>query len=237
GEHQQGEVPGDDLADDAHGLEAAELLARKSITGEVAEELGPAGVVVEVAGDERDVDVAGLADGLAVVHGLEHGETAGPLLHLAREGVEIACALVTGERLPAGKGSASGFDGEVDVCGVTLRDLGEDFAGRGILRLEGGRDLGPGAIDEVAKAARVGGEPLVYFAGVFGSWTVFHRLKLLKDAGCHFIASFLFDYRSTLGTPPPVFVQSLQNRWVRGGLFGKVSRFSRLQVKSCIQGS
>src|SRR5581483_9514405 len=156
GEHQQGEVPGDDLADDAHGLEAAELLARKSITGEVAEELGPAGVVVEVAGNEGDVDVAGLADGLAVVHGLEHGETARVLLDLAREGVEIACALVTGERLPCGQRAAGGFDGAVDVCGVTLRDLGEDFAGRGILRLEAGRDLGPLTVDEVAEGAVMG---------------------------------------------------------------------------------
>jgi hypothetical protein len=31
-------------------------------------------VVVEVAGDEGDVDVAGLADGLAVVEGLEDDE-------------------------------------------------------------------------------------------------------------------------------------------------------------------
>jgi hypothetical protein len=35
------------------------------------EELGEAGVVGEVAGDEGDVDVAGLADRFAVVEGFE----------------------------------------------------------------------------------------------------------------------------------------------------------------------
>ena len=39
-------------------------------------ELGPAGVVIEVAGDQRHVDVARLADRLAVVERLDHGEEA-----------------------------------------------------------------------------------------------------------------------------------------------------------------
>ena len=147
-------------------------------------------MVVEVAGDERDVDVAGLADGLAVVHGLEHGEAARVLLDLAREGVEIAGALVAGERLPAGKGSAGGFDGAVDIGGVGLRDLGEDFAGRGILGLERGADLGPLAVDVVAEAALVRVEPLVHFARIFGCWAVFHRLKLLHNAACHLLPLF-----------------------------------------------
>ena len=55
-------------------------------TGRVAGELavdqrGPAGVVVEVAGDERHVDVARLADRLAVVDRLQHGEEPLALLH------------------------------------------------------------------------------------------------------------------------------------------------------------
>ena len=49
GEHQEREVPGDDRAADAEGLQVG-------VFG--GEELGEAGVVGEVAGDEGDVDVA-----------------------------------------------------------------------------------------------------------------------------------------------------------------------------------
>ena len=52
-----------------------------TIAGELAlDQLGPAGMVVEVPGDQRDVDVARLADRLAVVHRFEHGEEALALL-------------------------------------------------------------------------------------------------------------------------------------------------------------
>ena len=60
--HHQGEVPGDDLAGDAErggtGPESG-----------VLELVGPARVVEEMGGGERHVDVARLADRLAVVHG------------------------------------------------------------------------------------------------------------------------------------------------------------------------
>src|SRR6266699_2147286 len=59
GKHEQGEIPGDDLPDDAHGFVAGEFRGH---------ELRPACVIVEVAGDERDVEVARLADGLAIIH-------------------------------------------------------------------------------------------------------------------------------------------------------------------------
>ena len=44
------------------------------------DQLGPAGVMVEMARDERNVDVARLADRLAVVEALQHGEEALALL-------------------------------------------------------------------------------------------------------------------------------------------------------------
>src|SRR5579872_1851365 len=44
GEHEQREVPGDDLADDAERAHIGQL---------VREELRPASVMIEVAGDER----------------------------------------------------------------------------------------------------------------------------------------------------------------------------------------
>ena len=128
-EHEQREVPGNDLADDA----------TSSVVGKfLIEELGPAGVVIEMAGDKRNVDVAALANGLAVVHGFEHGEAARMLLHLAGQRVEIASAFVAAESLPCGQSFASGGDGGVDVVDVAESDLCQYVAGR---RVAGGHVL------------------------------------------------------------------------------------------------
>ena len=103
------------------------------VVGELGfKKLRPAGVVIKVARDERNIDVAALADGLAVVHRFENGETARMLLHLPGESVEIAGALMAAERLPCGQSLARGGDGGFDVGGVALGDFGEGFAGRGI---------------------------------------------------------------------------------------------------------
>ena len=103
------------MADYAAGFVAGEFLG---------EELGPAGVVVEVAGDERDVDVARFADGLAVVESFEDGKAAGVFLDLAGDGVEISRAGVGSERLPSWESVAGGFYGGVDVVGGALGDVG-----------------------------------------------------------------------------------------------------------------
>jgi hypothetical protein len=96
GQHQQREVPRDDLAADAERPWPGKLFLQQ---------LGPAGVMVEVARRERHVDVARLADRLAVVHRLEHGEEALVLLQVPGDGVEIAGALVAGQGGPAGEGA------------------------------------------------------------------------------------------------------------------------------------
>ena len=57
-----------------HGMIWPQTPTGTSLGELCVEHAGPAGVVVEVAGDERDVDVAGLADRLAVVEGFEDGE-------------------------------------------------------------------------------------------------------------------------------------------------------------------
>ena len=58
-------------------------------------QLRPAGVMIEVPRDERDVDVAGLADRLPVVHRFEHSEEPCVALHRAGEGVEKPRAAMT----------------------------------------------------------------------------------------------------------------------------------------------
>ena len=55
--------------------------------------VGPARVVEEVGGDQRQVDVAGLADRLAVVDRLEHGQLAGPLLEQPGDAEQVLAPL------------------------------------------------------------------------------------------------------------------------------------------------
>ena len=85
-QHQQREVPRDDLAGDAERL-------RVGAEAGVLELVGPAGVVEEVRGDQRDVDVARLPDRLAVVERLQHGQLAGALLDDPGDPVEVLGAL------------------------------------------------------------------------------------------------------------------------------------------------
>ena len=66
----------------------------------VLELVGPARVVEEVRGRERDVDVARLLDRLAAVHRLQHRELARPLLELPGDPVEVLRALGAGELAP-----------------------------------------------------------------------------------------------------------------------------------------
>ena len=85
GEHQQREVPWDDLARNADGC----------LTGKfVRERLGPACVVDEVTDRERYVDVAAFADRLAVVEGFQHCKEARMALHRAADRVEDPCARI-----------------------------------------------------------------------------------------------------------------------------------------------
>ena len=115
------------------------------------EELGEAGVVGEVAGDEGDVDVAGLADRFAVVEGFQDGEEAGVFLRQAGEGVEVLGAFVGGEGGPFGLRASCGCDGFGDVFGGAVGDFSEGFAGgrvvggEGVARRGEDADLGQGA--------------------------------------------------------------------------------------------
>ena len=86
GEHEQREVPRDDLPGDADR-------PRPAVRERVLELVGPARVVEEVRRGEREVDVARLADRLAAVERLEHGELARALLQDPRDAEEVLRAL------------------------------------------------------------------------------------------------------------------------------------------------
>ncbi len=132
GQHQQREVPGDDLRRDTKRPGRA---ARER----VFELVRPAGVVPEVRGDERDVDVARLLDRLAVVERLEHRELAAPLLQDPRDSEEVLGTLAAGQLAPlALERAARDRDRVVDVLDACPGNLGERFL-RG--RIDGGEPL------------------------------------------------------------------------------------------------
>jgi len=173
--HQQREVPGDDLTHDANRLIAGELRRQQ---------LCPPGVMVEVAGDERNIEIARLADRLAVVETLEHGEEPRVALDLTSNRVEVASAGMRGEGCPPRSGGACGRDGRVDVSVAALRHAREHRGGRGVDRLEvlalGRRH--PLATDVVAELrVVVRFEPLERRRGALGRRPVVHRLEQLRD--------------------------------------------------------
>jgi len=137
-EHEQREVPRDDLPGDAQ---------RSGAEPGVLQLVRPPGVVEEVRGDQRYVDVARLLDRLAVVDRLQHRELARALLDDPGDPVEVLRALGARELRPdLVVGLAGGLDGAVDVGGVRLGDLGEHLLGGRVDRLEGGAP----AVDELA---------------------------------------------------------------------------------------
>ncbi len=146
GDHQEREVPRDDLPHDTDRHVARELRVAQ---------LRPAGVMIEVPGDERDVEVAGFANRFAVVQTLEHREQARVALHLARQRVQVTGAGVRRQRRPAGRRGVGGGDRGVHVRRTPLGDARQHRLRRRIDRLEilPGSGLDPAAVDEMAEAA------------------------------------------------------------------------------------
>src|SRR5215813_7713908 len=64
-EHQQRKIPRNDLANDA----------ARGVAGKLSfEQLRPAGVMVEMTSDERNINVAALANWFSIVNRFEHGK-------------------------------------------------------------------------------------------------------------------------------------------------------------------
>ena len=128
--HQDREVPGDDLADDAEGLVVV-------VGGGVVVELGqPAllgadggGEVAEVVGGQRNVGVEGLADRLAVVPGLGDGEHLGVRLDPVGDLVQDRGALGHRGLAPGRCSLVGGVQRQFDVLGGAAGHLAESLAG------------------------------------------------------------------------------------------------------------
>ena len=144
-QHQQREIPRDDLPADADRLGIGPIAG-------VGQLVGPAGVVEEVRRHERQVDVAGFLDGLAVVDRLEDGQFAGSLLDRAGDAVQVLGPLGPRQPGPRSLGSTRRDDRGVDVQGPGADHFGQHFLGGGVHRLERGAvaRLDEAAADEEA---------------------------------------------------------------------------------------
>jgi hypothetical protein len=171
-QHEEREVPRDDLGGDAER-------PRAPVREGVLELVGPAGVVEEVRGGQGQVDVARLLDRLAAVQRLGHGQLAASLLDDPGDAEEVLRALgrpQLGPRLESGPGGA---DRGVDVLGPGLGDVGQRLLGGGGDRREplAGARLDALAADEEAVALlerddcpRLGRRGVRPFQAAVGAW-------------------------------------------------------------------
>src|SRR5271169_1156293 len=141
-------------------------------------------MVIKMSGDQRNVNVATLADGLAVVHGFENRQEPRMLLYQPRNGVQITRARMRCQRPPSRRGRPRGFDCGVDVRRRALRNGSESLAARRIDGVEVFARCGclPSAADEMLKAVAMALQPGDRFFGIFRSGTVFHAHELFGYA-------------------------------------------------------
>ena len=92
--HQQRKIPRNDLPHHARRRIARELFIAQ---------LRPSRMVIEMPRHERNIDVARLANRLAVVERLQHSKPPRVLLHLPRQRIEIPRPLMPRQRLPTGQ--------------------------------------------------------------------------------------------------------------------------------------
>ena len=149
GQHQQREVPGNDLAHDADRLPqrvAQEVAADGH--GAAFDLVGPAGVVAQGVDDALQV-AAGVGDGLAAVERFQGGQLLGLLLDQVGQ-LEQQSAAVGGVHLLPGarfQRLARGLDRRIDVGLVGLGDLAKRLAGG---RVDGREGLVRVAVHEFA---------------------------------------------------------------------------------------
>src|SRR5450631_1512049 len=197
-QHEKREIPRNNLTHDTTRLVAGELLL---------EQLGPTGVVVEVPRHERDVDVAALANRLAIVHGFKDREEPGVLLHQSRQSVEIASPSMRSEGSPLWRCSARRANGSIDVSGPALGDRGQFLAIRGVDRVEifsRGRRL-PRSSDEESKVPSMTLQPSFRFFGILGSGPILHADKFFGNA--HWVRLVCSGLITTLS--PALFVYAI----------------------------
>src|SRR5690348_17615072 len=174
GKHEKWKIPRNHLPYHAAGFVAAKLLLEK---------LRPSGVVIEVSGDQGNIDVTTLANWLAIIEGFKHCKTTRVLLDLPGEGVEITRPSMRREGIPGWEGGAGRLYRRVDVFRAALRDADQLVSGRRIVGIKIftlGGSL-PCAIDEVPELAFMTIQPEESFLGIFQRRAVFHGSEFFRD--------------------------------------------------------
>ena len=124
GGHEEGEVPGDDLADDANRFvddQAQRVVVQRGCPAVFTAE--DTGEIAEMVGRCRDVDGFRFPYGLAVVQGFDEGQRVGMLFDDVGDFQENVLAFSRRYVFPGRKGCLGSADGSVDVV---LRCFGTD---------------------------------------------------------------------------------------------------------------
>jgi len=140
-EHQEGEIPGDNLANDTDRLMASVRQPTLVDFCDLAVDLvGPSTVVPEARGSFGRVKCLGDGEGLAVIESLNGRDLVNVALDESGDLDQDFPALYTRDmEAPFGVVRVLGsLDGEVDVLLGTLADLGDDLASGGVDDIDGG---------------------------------------------------------------------------------------------------
>ena len=172
GQHQQRKVPRDHRAADPQRGHVGQFRRQK---------LRQTGVIVEMPGDQRHVDIAAFPDRLAIVHGFQNGQQARVLLHQTGQRIEMLRPLMPRKPRPFRLGAAGCGDGGIQVFGRALGHLGQHLGRRGVLRLERLARFGEAAVDPVAEAAAMRLEPVLRLGAGFRGGAVAHLVENVAD--------------------------------------------------------
>ena len=142
-------------------------------------------MVIEMPGDERDINVAGLADRLPVIECFEHREEAFALLDVPGNRVEITRTGMAGQCGPCREGRRGGADGGVDITSGAFGDVGKRFIACGVhdAKRAAFRRLHKGATNIVTKAVPMVFEPFPHGRFGFRSRAILHCVQNFFDGG------------------------------------------------------
>ena len=171
GQHEQREIPRDDLATDTQRLAVGQFGFHQ---------LGKTGVVIEMPDRQGHINIAAFADRFAVVERLHHRQKAAVFLHQTRDGIKNAGAPVA--RFGPGRlRFAGGGDGCVDFRCRAFGDTRQLFAGSRVVGREVIPQWPPFAVDIMARDSATVGQPFQRLSIAFRGGAVFHSVEDFLD--------------------------------------------------------
>ena len=135
-------------------------------------------MIVEVARDERDIQVACLADSFTIVQRLQYRQQARVFLDMTRDGIHVARTHMTRRLAPALKSCTGGCHGSIDIGAIGGCNLCQRFPIRRIDALKvlptGGSN--PLVVDKEAKGLMLL-DPLQGRSSRFWRGSILHGFK------------------------------------------------------------